>query len=163
MPIQSDPQLVALFGGKTRASVLAVLAGASVPFSGYRVARVAGVQPIKAYAELRRLRTAGIVREIPIKEGQSVWELPPGDLRSFVAKRVRVYWSGDWMSSPRRKFTVDDLHFARQLNRVAKRRPRPSTIPPYARAILSEMVRPPEKDELLERLGLPTSVRRGRR
>jgi len=162
MAVQIDPQLVALLGSETRASVLAVLAGASMPFSGYRVAQVAGVQPIKAYGELRRLRVAGIVRETPRKKGRSVWELPPGDLRSFVARRARVYWSGDWMSNARRKLTVDDWRFARQVNRAANRRSRSRRIPLSARAILSEMVRPSEKDEILERLGLPTSVRRGR-
>jgi len=163
MSIQTNPQLVALLGSETRASILAVLAGASVPFSGYRVAQVAGVQPIKAYAELRRLRIAGIVRETPRKKGQSVWELPPGDLRSLIARRSRIYWSGDWMSNGRRKFTVDDLRFARQISKAARRRPRYVEIPPSARAILSEMIRPSEKDEILERLGLRTSTRRGRR
>lgn len=163
MALELDPQLVALLGSETRASVLAALAGAMSPFSGYRVAKVARVQPIKAYAELRRLRDAGIVREVPRPKGRSGWELPEGEIRSFVAGRSRVYWSTDWMDSPRRIATAADVRFARTIERVAATRPRPRAIPPAARRILSEMVRPSKKDEILERLGLPTSLRRGRK
>ena len=163
MTLGLDPQLVTLFGSETRVAVLAALAGASVPFSGYRVAQVAGVQPIKAYSELKRLRSAGIVRETPVRKGRSVWDLPLGEIRSFVVGRTRIYWSDDWINNPRRKTTPDDLRFARQVNKAAEKRLRPASIPPSARAILSEMTRPSEKDEILERLGLPTSVRRGRK
>jgi DNA-binding transcriptional ArsR family regulator len=163
MTLELDPQLVSLFGSETRTAVLAALAGASVPFSGYRVAQVADVQPIKAYAELRRLRDAGIVRETPRKKGRSVWELPLGEIRSLVADRTRVYWSGDWINNPRRRTTPADRRFAHKVAKAATKRPSPSSIPPAARAVLSEMTRPSEKDEILERLGLATSVRRGRR
>jgi len=163
MTLELDPQLVALFGSVTRVSVLATLAGASTPFSGYRIAKVADVQPIKAYAELRRLRDAGIVRETPGEKGRSLWELPKGEVRSFISSRARVYWSGDWFENVRVKITPADWRFARRVAKAAAKRPRPKSIPPAARAILSEMVRPPEKDEILERLGLPTSTRRGRR
>jgi DNA-binding transcriptional ArsR family regulator len=163
MTLELDPQLATLFGSETRASVLAALAGASNPVSGYRIAKVADVQPIKAYVELRRLRDAGIVREFPDGNGRSLWELPRGEIRTFVAGRARVYWSGDWMQSPRRRSSPADRRFARQLTEAATKRPRPRSIPPAARSILSEMVRPAEKDEILERLGLPTSVRRDRK
>ncbi len=163
MTLELDAQLVTLFGSETRVSVLAVLAGASSPFTGYRIAKVAGVQPIKAYAELRRLRDAGIVREIPDKKGRSAWELPTGEIRSFVSGRTRVSWSSDWMNSPRRQVTPADRTFVLRVAEAAAKRARPRFIPPGARAILSEMVRPPEKDAILERLGLPTSVRRGRK
>ncbi|MGP8072160.1 MAG: hypothetical protein ACLPZM_03405 [Thermoplasmata archaeon] len=163
MTLKLDSQLVTLFGSETRVSVLAALAGASSPFTGYRIAKIADVQPIKAYAELRRLRDAGIVREIPGKKGRSAWELPPGEIRSFVGGRTRLSWSSEWMNSPRRQVTPADRAFVLQIAEAAAKRARPRSIPPGARAILSEMARPPEKDAILERLGLPTSVRRGRR
>jgi hypothetical protein len=48
MPIDLEAGLVALFGSATRVSVLAVLAGVSRPFTGYRVAKIAGIPPIQA-------------------------------------------------------------------------------------------------------------------
>jgi DNA-binding transcriptional ArsR family regulator len=163
MTLELDPQLVALFGSETRVSVLAALAGASSPFTGYRVAKVADVQPIKAYSELRRLRNAGIVREMRDEKGRSVWELPPGEIRSFVGGRTRVSWSADWMNNPRRQVTPADRSFVLQFAEAATKRKRPKSVPLAARTILSEMVRPSGKDTILERLGLPTSVRRGRK
>jgi hypothetical protein len=163
MAFDPNPQLVALFGSETRVSVLAALAGASKPFTGYRVAKVADVQPIKAYAELRRLRDAGVVQEIPGKQGGSLWELPQGEIRSYIGKRARVSWSQDWMDGTRRQVTAADRVFASQISEAAGRRTRPKSIPPGARAILSQMVRPAQKDAILQRLGLPTSVRQGHR
>ena len=163
MALELDPQLAILFGSETRAAVLAALAGASSPLSGYRIAQVADVQPIKAYTELRRLRDAGIVLEIRGAKGRSVWELPQGDIRTFVGGLARVSWSGDWMNSPRRRVTSDDRIFALRVAKAATKRVRPKSVPLAARAMLSEMARPSEKDAILQRLGLPTSVGRGRR
>ncbi len=119
MTLKLDSQLVTLFGSETRVSVLAALAGASSPFTGYRIAKIADVQPIKAYAELRRLRDAGIVREIPGKKGRSAWELPPGEIRSFVGGRTRLSWSNEWMNSPRRQVTPADRAFVLQIAEAA--------------------------------------------
>jgi len=158
-----DPQLAAVVSSETRASVLAVLAGSPAPISGYRVAKLAQVQPIKVYRELRRLAEARVVRETRSGRGRLLWELPSGSLREFVASRGRVSWSEEWLANVRRRTSSEDRRFARRLNAAAARRPRPRSIPAGARAILSEMVRPRQKDEILERLGLPTSVRRGRK
>jgi hypothetical protein len=163
MSLELDPQLVTLMGSETRASVLATLAGAPKPISGYRVAKVAGVQPIKAYRELRRLAESGILLETRDQKGKSLWQMPTGSLRQFVASRGRVVWSAEWLANPRRQVTSRDRRFARNLNAAAALRSRSRSIPAGARAILSEMVRPRQKDKILEQLGLRTSVRRGRK
>jgi DNA-binding transcriptional ArsR family regulator len=162
MMLNLDPQLVTLFGSETRVSVLAALAGASRPYTGYRVARVAGVQPIKAYAELRKLRDAGIVRETGGTAGRSGWELPEGDVRSFVGLRTRVSWSEDMLSAPQRTIGPQDLAFLRRVRARAEKRPRPKSVPPAAKAVLKEMKRRVRKDQNLARMGLRTSVRKAR-
>ena len=163
MPLDLDPQLVALFGSETRASVLVALARARYPQTGYRIAKVANIQPIKAYSELGRLLAVGVVRRTSGASGRFTWELPEGAVRTFVVNRARISDWVDWMADPRRRVSSADRRFARRLNAAATGRPPPKSIPPAARAILSEMTRPPEKDRVLELLGLPTSVRRGRR
>lgn len=163
MALELDPQLVTLVGSGNRASVLAALASATTPQTGYRIARLANVQPIKAYTELRRLRSVGIVRELRASDGRSVWELPDGAIRSFVASRARIAQFEEWIVSQRRGVGPSDRRFARALNDAAAKRPRARSNPPAARAILVEMTRPPEKDKVLELLRLPSSVRRGRR
>lgn len=156
MALDLDAGLSLLFGGETRASVLAALASASAPFTGYRVAKVAGIQPIKAYAELRRLREAGIVRETPRGERGATWELLDENLRSFLTRRVRVVWWNDWqpgMAGRARRAEVA-LARIRQID-LSKFKPNPSAV-----SNPEEYTRRPEKDRVLARLGLRTSRRR---
>jgi hypothetical protein len=153
VPREVDPQLVALFGSATRVSVLAALAGASAPWTGYRVAKVAGLQEIKAYRELERLRAAGIVRT-----SGNGWVLPPGELRTFLARRLRVSWSEDWFAGENGRA----LRARRVLDRPTRwfdaRRYRPDRA--VAACYAKEFERPPEKDELALRSGLRRSRKR---
>ncbi|MGA7860635.1 MAG: hypothetical protein WCB19_02105 [Thermoplasmata archaeon] len=138
MTINLDRGLVALFGSETRVSVLAVLAGASRPFTGYRVAKIAGVQPIKAYAELRRLRAAGFVRKAP-----SGWALSDPEVRRLVGSRVRIVWSEDWEAGEGKRAQLAENVVA-ELGPwfdASRYTPNPSVAARYAK----EIERPPEK------------------
>lgn len=86
-----DPALVAFVGSETRVRTLGVLANAEFPMTGYRVAKVARVQEIKVYQELKRAVEAKIVRKE--KDG---FRLVDPDFRLILRKRYRVSWSGDW-------------------------------------------------------------------
>jgi hypothetical protein len=151
MAIRLDAGLVALFGSETRVAVLAVLAGATRPFTGYRVAKIAGVQPIKAYAELRRLSAAGLVREVP-----SGWELSDPEVGRLVGNRVRVTWSEDWLAG--------EADRAKRAERVAAESTawfdpsRYAPDPAVAARIAKEIERPPEKDDWP--VGVPVSRKR---
>jgi DNA-binding transcriptional ArsR family regulator len=138
MKISLDPSLVALFGSETRVAVLAVLAGASRPLTGYRVAKIAGVQPIKAYGELRRLQGARVVRKLP-----SGWQLLDPQVRRFVGNRVRVAWSEDWEAGVRERARRAEkvLAGSRRWFDPSRYQPNPSVAVRYSR----EIDRPPEK------------------
>jgi len=138
MAINLDRGLVALFGSETRVSVLAVLASASRPLTGYRVAKIAGVQPIKAYAELRRLRAAGLVREAP-----PGWELSDPEVRRLVGSRVRIAWSEDWEAGTRKRARRAEQIVAESSPWFDASRyiPNPVVAARYAK----EIERPPEK------------------
>jgi hypothetical protein len=75
-----DPGMVALFGSQNRALVLAALANASGPLSGYRVAMIFGGQKIKVNAELDRLAQAEIVSKRRMMNGRPGWTLEDPDL-----------------------------------------------------------------------------------
>jgi len=138
MAIHLDKGLVALFGSETRVSVLAVLAGASRPFTGYRVAKISGVQPIKVYSELRRLRDAGFVREVP-----SGWELSDPQVRRLVGDRVRIVWSEDWETgeTERGRRAEKVVTESRPWFDTSRYAPNPAVAARYAK----EIERPPEK------------------
>jgi len=158
MSLEMDPGLSVLFGGNTRASILAVLAGASIPFTGYRVAKVAQVQPIKAYAELRRLRDAGFVTEISSGRSRNSWLLADSNLRTFLARRVRSAWWDDWEPGMARRARRAEATLSR-IGRLDL-----SKFKAYPAAISNpeEYSRPAEKDLVLKRMGLRTSTRKRR-
>lgn len=158
--MESLPGLGLLFGSEARARVLAVLANAKGPLSGYRISQLSNVQPIKVSQELQRMREAGLVQGQP-KEGRgNEWVLLDADLRSFLAKRVRVSWSEDWFNA---RSAVKSSRSAQELRERINRLPAPelskytwTTGPP---ALLRDFERTPGKDRVLRKLGLPTSRR----
>jgi hypothetical protein len=163
----TDPLLLALFGSETRTAVLAVLAGAHAPLTGYRVAKVAGVERIRAYEELRRLRDVGAISEATDAAGNSIWSLPRSDLRTMVGNRLRISWDEDWdraregweaetpvrLAAIRASLPTDPAFF----------RPKGWKPTAYTRRRLREVVRTPEKDRLLRRVGARTSYREGKK
>jgi DNA-binding transcriptional ArsR family regulator len=160
MVLAVDPGMVALFGSETRVLTLAPLANASGPLTAYRIAAITGVQRTKVYTELRRLSQAGIVRELVTEEGRSAWELIDPDIRALLRRRVRIVWSGDLQrDAPALAGRTRALMAAGRRNpidpRILKRK--------LTLRNPEDFVRPPDKDELLARLGLRVSRRAGRR
>ncbi|MGI0131317.1 MAG: hypothetical protein ACREEC_14395 [Thermoplasmata archaeon] len=86
-----DRTLVAIFGSETRLRVLAVLANARHPMSGYRIAKTAGIRIPKVYPELERLRSGGAIG----RRGAG-WVMRDRDVGALLRKRVRIHWSGEW-------------------------------------------------------------------
>ncbi|MGA7922851.1 MAG: hypothetical protein WCA77_02610 [Thermoplasmata archaeon] len=132
-----------LFGSEVRARTLGVLAGAERPITAYRVAQATGDQGTQVYTALRKAKEWGIVEENREKGGASVWSLSDPNLRSFLNQRIRISVLAEFMDSSRRKTRPGAL-----LNIDLSAYPS-KPIPQD-----SELYRPPEKDELLERRGL---------
>ncbi len=62
MPSVLQPALRRLLGGETRAKVLGLLADATVPKTGYELAKAARANPSKVYGILRDLADAGLAQ-----------------------------------------------------------------------------------------------------
>lgn len=165
-----DPGIVALFGSRNRALVLAALANASGPLSGYRVAKIFGGQKIKVNAELNRLAKAGIVSKARNVNGRLGWTLEDQDLRKLLRKRIRICFANDWDQGRTGSGEAVD----RLLAEIEASLPdpkvnlqfyRPSGWKPSstAQVALQEMVRNPEKDAILRKYGARTSSREGKR
>jgi DNA-binding transcriptional ArsR family regulator len=165
-----DPSAAALFGSENRALVLAVLANASRPLTGYRIAKVFGGQRVKVNSELRRLAEAGVVDRQPTDGGRNGWVLIDANLGAFVRSRIRITFVSQW--DTQRRFgpgAVDKL-----LAEIEVGLPSPQSDPEFYRPngwranretlrSLREMVRSPEKDAILRKYGARTSRREGRR
>jgi len=158
-PKLAYPNITELFGGSTRTRTLAVLANASTPLTGYRVAVTAGTQPIKTNAVLERLKRLGIVTERTTAVGRRGWELTDRDFATFLRRRVRLSWIEDWQKEVMEKSAL--------ASRVAVQF-EGFNLSGYSpnRALLAdqkEFERPESKDRAVERAGLRASVRRSRR
>lgn len=165
-----DVGMVALFGSQNRALVLAALANASGPLSGYRVAKIFGGQKIKVNAELNRLAEAGIVTRRKAASGKLGWTLEDPDLRSLLRKRIRICFAPDWdRGRPGSGEAVDLLLSEIEASLPDPKvnlefyRPRNWEASPAVRATLREKVRSPEKDAILRKYGARTSYREGRK
>lgn len=151
--------MAGLFGGSDRTAMLAALANSSEPLTGYRVARISGVQPIKVYNELRQLARIGVVTECSLELGKKGWQMTDPDLRNFLRRRVRLFWSQSFLRDRRK-----DASRAEAINKQWAEQPpidlekyiRPEWIPQFP----EDYERPPEKDQVLARLGLRTSNRK---
>jgi hypothetical protein len=132
--------------------MLGVLANATIPYSGYRIAKVARVQLIKASAELRRFKEAGIVRELPGNRRGSMWTLTDPNLRAFFRQRVRIFSWEDLRSQSRdrerrgRKILAEFPTWD-----FSKYTPNPSVV-----SHPEDFIRRPGKDAELAGLGLKT-------
>ncbi len=153
MSSRSDSGLAGLFGSAARARTLAALASASLPLTGYRIASLAAIQPIKAYSELKRLMSLGFVASRPIRKGTTGWVLADPDIRNLCLKRARLVWEPDWEQDvSRRAFKAKSILGV--LGQIDLRRYRPN---PAAVTNRSEFVRPRAKDRALRRAGLAPS------
>jgi hypothetical protein len=94
MRIETDPDLLWLFGSEARILSLAVLANAGRPLTGYRVAQLAGLPRIKVYEQLQRAERANWI--LRVADG---YRMPEGELRTLLRQRIRVAWSSDLAAS----------------------------------------------------------------
>src|SRR3990170_6512957 len=101
MPSDLHPALRRLLGGETRAKVLGLLADATVPKTGYELAKAARVSPSKVYAILRDLAEAGLVQVVSSRPGVRQYSLVDPDLRRFLLRNVRITTIEEWFSPAR--------------------------------------------------------------
>jgi DNA-binding PadR family transcriptional regulator len=149
--MEIDGALAALFGSDTRLRSLAVLANARHPMTAYRVAKVGGVRPTKAYPELHRLEKAGVV-----SSGRSGWTLRDRDVALLLRKRVRIVWEEDWFRGKAERDAEDRRRYQR-----LRRLPPPAWngVGP----VRYDVRRRRAKDEILIRVRTRPSVTHGRR
>ncbi len=149
--MEIDAALSAFAGSETRVRLLAVLANARHPLTGYRVAKTGMVSISKAYPELRRLAESNLV----IHTGRG-WAIRDEDVAALLRKRVRIVDSGDWFRGKRRRDAED-----RRLLSQLKNLPPPDWRGIGPKTIRYDVARRREKDELLVRHGMKPSVTHG--
>jgi len=143
---------------------LAVLANTDEPFTGYRVAKIAGLPPIKVYQELRRALAAGLVQRAP---GGAGYVLSDPEVRLLLQRRVRIRWEDEWDVARRGWAQETPRLLAIGLAQTRRRlrddpnylRPPGWVPPPTARKWDREIRRSPSKDVALRRAGRRTSAR----
>jgi DNA-binding transcriptional ArsR family regulator len=148
MPSILQPALRRLLGGETRARVLGLLADATVPKTGYELAKAARANPSKVYRILRDLTEAGLVQLQWDRPGIRRYSLSDSDLRRFLLRYVRITTLQDWFSPARvrqREASLDRLRPGRFV-------PRPSRMKREQLPNYREFERPPEKDSALRRV-----------
>jgi hypothetical protein len=147
MAVAPDPRLIALFGSETRVRVLAVLASAFSPMTGYRVAITGGVPIPKAHLQLHHLAESGIVKHL--RQG---WILEDPDIGTLLRKRFQIRSLGDW-ESERRARRPEYLALFEKLNSLDHARPPPAWKPRKP----DEFQEDPEKGRWLRehRMGRP--------
>ncbi len=148
MPSVLQPALRRLLGGETRARVLGLLADATVPKTGYELAKAARANPSKVYSILRDLTEAGLVHVLLDRPGVRRYSLADPDLRRFLLRHVRITTLQEWFSPARvrqREASLDRLRPKRFV-------PRPSRMKREQLPNYREFERPPEKDRALRRL-----------
>ncbi|MGA9840371.1 MAG: hypothetical protein WBF81_09490 [Thermoplasmata archaeon] len=149
--MEVDASLSAFCGSETRLRLLAVLANAQHPLTGYRVAKTGEVSISKAYPELNRLAESNLA----IHSAQG-WRIVDKDVAALLRKRVRIVDTGDWFrGKPKRD--AEDRRFLSKLRKLPP--PDWSQIDP--KAIRYDVSRRREKDALLVRNGMKPSVTHG--
>jgi hypothetical protein len=155
-----DPTLLSLFGSQTRLLTMAVLANATEPLTGYRVAVIAGLPREKVYPEIRKGLATGLLTST--KGG---YRMVDSDVRCLLQKRVQIRWDKEWDRERTgwNERTQDRLKaiLASIPSDPTYLRPEGWKPPASARALIREMRRPKSKDALLRGRGLRTSLREG--
>lgn len=154
MTPQIDPAMTALFGSRTRALTLAVLANSDEPLTGYRIAKVAGLPREKVYPQLRKAVSTGIVRS-----QSKGYTLEDADLRRLLRNRIRIRWLDEMQRSREARFGSAESDLRRigtSLDGIVTYNP-DNRIP---KAALQELRRDPQKNRVLRSLGLRVSERK---
>ena len=148
-----DPALVRLFGSRTRAAILGVLANSGRPLTAYRVAQVTGAQLSKVSLELRRLGLSRVIGRAPTSNVNPAWVMTDPSLRAMLRRRIRIFWLDDWNEEvgrlSRRSQTIPRLRID-----LSRYRAEPQSVPNRR-----EFLRPELKDRILTETGLRTSRR----
>jgi hypothetical protein len=155
-----DPTLLSLFGSQTRLLTMAVLANATEPLTGYRVAVIAGLPREKVYPEIRKGLVTGLLAHT-----DDGYRMVDPDVRRLLQKRVQIRWEKEWD----RERTGWNDGTQDRLNAILASIPSDPTYlrpkgwepPAAARLLIREMRRPNSKDAVLRRRGLRTSLREG--
>lgn len=148
MAAQAEGDLKAVFGSQTRMKLLGSLADSREPQTGYFLAKKAGLNLSKAYAELRKLARAGILETWETASGYRKYFLTDEDLRRFLLKRVRITTTAEWFSIERTRERVEIYERLKQSRvELPEFRPAPERI-----RNREEFERVPEKDEALKRI-----------
>lgn len=148
MSLRPPKDLVALCGSSTRVRTLAVLASAVEPMTGYRIGREGGVPFPKLYPELERLRRAGLV-----SKRESGWALAVPAVRQLFRRRFPLPLPHGWSTEVERRRAEDEAILS-----LLRAMPAPRFRRGGANRNLPRVSRDPEKDRLLRRLGLGTSL-----
>lgn len=125
-----------------------MLADATVPKTGYELAKAARANPSKVYGILRDLAETGLVEVLSDRPGVRRYSLADPDLRRFLLRHVRITTLREWFSPARvreREASLDRLRTERFVSRPS--RVKREQIPNYR-----EFERPPEKDRALRRV-----------
>lgn len=135
----ADDALVAFCGSGTRVATLGVLANSEKPLTGYRIATLAGLQPIKVYRELAQASKSGLVQRTA-----RGYRLIDPDLRTLLRKRVRISWFESWydQESARGKRAEAIRESSTAWFDPSRYQPNPSIARRYAK----EIERPEEKN-----------------
>jgi DNA-binding PadR family transcriptional regulator len=150
MANQVENAAEAVFGSGTRAKVLGYLAQASVPETGYGIAKALDLAIGNVYKELESLEEWAIVgSELDFKGGKR-YRLIEEALRPFLLKRLRILPSDDWFSADR---------VARRRGRLKEIRALEVKVPRTRtaradRPFRGELQRSPGKDRELKRIGV---------
>jgi hypothetical protein len=150
--MEPDPGLAALVGSETRLRLLAVLANAHRPMTGYRVAKTGEVSISKTYPELSHLERAKLA-----EHRRTGWIIVDKDVARLLRKRLPISDSEDWfLDKPKR-----DAEDRSLLDRLEKLPP-PDWSIVDSKNIRYDVSRRREKDALLIRHHLKPSVIDGR-
>jgi hypothetical protein len=136
-----------LFGSEVRSSVLAVLANANGPLTGYRIARTGGLPQPKVHVQLRRLAKAGIT----VRKAEG-WVLVDLRLAALFTRHRRVLGWEDWRQEHRRRENAG-LGTLDELRKLPHPNPPAGWVPRHP----EEYSRPPLKDRMVRRMGLEPS------
>ncbi|MGC2034987.1 MAG: helix-turn-helix domain-containing protein [Thermoplasmata archaeon] len=148
MSSELDPALAAAFGSETRLRVLAVLAHAYGPLTGYRVAKTGGVSIPKAHEQLHRLERSGLVAH-----REDGWVILDRDVRILLRKRIRIRAWDDWLTEKAEK----EPRIVALFDRLS-RAPHAEAPKGWEPRDPKRFHRDPRKDKILGRMGLPRSL-----
>lgn len=147
MGFQVRPDLGILLGSETRAKVLAFLADAREPKTGYEVAKATGLNPPKAYRELERLSATEFVKVVE-EPRRKRFLLVNDDLRRLVLRYARITTGDEWFSPARVRERRGAFERAARIRlTLPESRPNPDAVPNR-----SEYERSPAKVRALRRV-----------